>query len=306
MSRHDGDCQRYKDLPTGLLHPPLKDRRFWWVQVLLASVLLVHLGFGITGDLGKISIPGFVSILFMFVPIIYAGSSFGLRGSVAVALEGVVLSIPQEMFLPHSATQLWGAWSVLAMVLVVAVLLGERFDKERKHHAVQLAAKQVEAQQLFEHAFADNIAGMLLTDLDHRVLAVNDSFCKMLGRTSEDLLGRDSGWVTFPDDQGIAKSVSAQMLADGKSIYIKRYQHKDGQIVWAEVSKSLAHDETGRPQYFIGSVRDITEERSLLAQLYHQALHDPLLDLRTVLCSRTASLRRWLGFPARTNGWRCF
>ena len=50
-------------------------------------------------------------------------------------------------------------------------------------------------------------------------------------------------------------------------------------MIVAEVSKSPARDEAGNTLYFIISERDITEERSLTAQLSHQALHDPLTGL---------------------------
>jgi diguanylate cyclase (GGDEF)-like protein len=55
--------------------------------------------------------------------------------------------------------------------------------------------------------------------------------------------------------------------------------HKNGRIVIAEVSISAARDEAGTPKYYVSSVRDITEERALAAQLSFQALHDPLTGL---------------------------
>ncbi len=82
-------------------------------------------------------------------------------------------------------------------------------------------------------------------------------------------------------DRDIANNWTVRMLAGEQSevFYTKRFLHKDGHVVWVEVSRSLARDEASKPQYFINSVRDITEERSLLAQLSHQALHDPLTGL---------------------------
>jgi diguanylate cyclase (GGDEF)-like protein len=71
-------------------------------------------------------------------------------------------------------------------------------------------------------------------------------------------------------------------VASGESdqvSYAKRYVHKDGRVVVAEVSKSLARDVEGKTLYFVISQRDITEERALTAQLSHQALHDPLTGL---------------------------
>ena len=281
MRNHESGRQLQKDLLWSITHPPINDRRFWLAQSLLAAALLIHLGAGIARDLGRSPVPGFVLILFLFIPIVYAGSIFGLAGSVAVALEGIIFSITQELLLPHSASQLWGAWSILAAVLVIPVLLGVCFDKKRERHAVGPAAKLLQSEQCFHLAFANNIAGMAVTDLETRMLAVNSSLCKMLGRESEELLGQDFAPFTVPEDRHISKKLSERALKGGQSqgTYTKRYQHKDGHIVWAEVSAALAYDELGNPEYFVTSIRDITEERLLLAQLSFQAQHDPLTGL---------------------------
>lgn len=270
-----------------LVRPPITDRRFWMTQTLVAVVLLVHLGSGLASSLGRIPAVGLVWILFLLVPIFYSRNVFGLGASLAVALEGIVFSIPQELLLPQGRSQQWGAWSiwsiwgVLSVFLVTAVLLGERFDKQREHHEAEMAAELLRTEQRFQLAFANNIAGMLISDLDGRPLVVNNSFCNMVGRDSEEIITLGSEAFTFHDDQGIGVEASAQMLGGVRpqTIYTKRYVHKDGRIVWAEISRSLARDKMGNPQYFISSIRDITEERSLLAQLSYQAMHDPLTGL---------------------------
>ncbi len=137
------------------------------------------------------------------------------------------------------------------------------------------------AGKLFDLAFANSVIGMAITDLNRGIVAINDSFCKMLGRDREEFLGHSMAQVTLPEDQNISDDLTALLLTGEKSqiVYTKRYYHKDGHIVWAEVSKSLAHNEVGEPYCFIALVRNVTEERSLLFQLTQQALHDPLTGL---------------------------
>ena len=129
MRNYERDQVVNSHLLMDLMHPPLSDRRFWLAQALIAAALLVRLGADLARDHGITAASGFVWILLLFVPIVYAGSTFGFIGSVSVAREGLVLSIPQELPLAHSETQLWGAWSILAMVVAVAILLGVYFDK---------------------------------------------------------------------------------------------------------------------------------------------------------------------------------
>src|ERR1017187_7408856 len=133
---------------------------------------------------------------------------------------------------------------------------------------------------------------MVFTDLEDRIIAANDAFCAMMGRTRSELIGFDSKPFTYPDDVGITEASHERFLHDEirQVRYIKRYLHKDGRMIVAEVSKSPARDKTGKTLYFIISERDITEERMLTAQLSHQALHDPLTGLanRALLDDRLA------------------
>src|SRR5580704_3533816 len=152
-----------------------------------------------------------------------------------------------------------------------------------RDNSVQRAAEQarLEAEQHFRLAFEDNMAPMVFTDLQDCIIAANDAFCTMMGRTRAELIGFDSKPFTYPDDVGITEAAHDRFLQEEirQARYVKRYLHKDGRMIVAEVSKSPARDKTGKTLYFIISERDITEERMLSAQLSHQALHDPLTGL---------------------------
>lgn len=138
-----------------------------------------------------------------------------------------------------------------------------------------------ERERHFRLAFEENMAPMLFTGLDDRVLAVNDAFCRMLGRPREEFFGPDLNPYTHPDDVGITEDAHRRLMSGeiDKVRYVKRYVHMDGRVIVAEVSKSPARDVSGNLLYFIVSERDITDERALTAQLSHQALHDPLTGL---------------------------
>ncbi len=152
-----------------------------------------------------------------------------------------------------------------------------------RDNSAQRADEQarIEAEQHFRLAFEDNMAPMVFTDLQDCIIAANDAFCTMMGRTREQLVGFDSKHFTHPDDVGITEASHDRFLHDEirQVKYVKRYLHSDGRLIVAEVSKSPARDEAGNTLYFIISERDITEERKLTAQLSYQALHDPLTGL---------------------------
>ncbi|MGC2169134.1 MAG: EAL domain-containing protein [Acidimicrobiales bacterium] len=145
------------------------------------------------------------------------------------------------------------------------------------------AAEQlrVATELRFRLAFEGNMAPMTVTDLDDQITAANGAFCEMVGYSKDELLGRDSKTFTFPDDIGITEESHRRAISGEteQSRYIKRYLRKDGQVIFVEVLRSAARDDTGELLYFVFSERDITQEKALSAQISHQALHDPLTGL---------------------------
>jgi diguanylate cyclase (GGDEF)-like protein/PAS domain S-box-containing protein len=137
------------------------------------------------------------------------------------------------------------------------VLVIVRDDSERRM-AERLRA---EMELRFRLAFEDNMAPMIFTDLEDRVMAANDAFCQMIGFPLDEVIGFDSKPFTFPEDIGITEESlrhSIEEVAE-QTRYVKRYRHKNGRLIWVEVSRSPALDDDGRILYFVISERDITD-----------------------------------------------
>jgi len=286
-----------KDLVISLLRSPLSDRRFWWAQAMVAVVVLINLGAGFTQDRVVIFTPSFVWTLLLLVPVVYAGRTFGRVGSFATATPGIVALSSTELFLSHTGAELWGAWSILAMVIVTAILVGDRFEDQQAIAKAKTATEVSRAlrtsEERFRLAFEGSMAPTVFSDQDGIFLAVNDAFCQMSGRTREELIGHDSKHFTYPEDIGASEEAYRRIITGeiDNVRYAKRIVHENGRIVVAEVSMCSARDESGKAIYFVSSVRDVTEERTLAAQLSHQALHDPLTGLpnRALLHDRLAA-----------------
>jgi diguanylate cyclase (GGDEF)-like protein/PAS domain S-box-containing protein len=136
-------------------------------------------------------------------------------------------------------------------------------------------------EERFRLAFEENMAPMSFTDIEDRILAVNDAFCHMVGFSRDELIGQDSTSFTHPDDIGLTESTHRRVLNGevDQVRYVKRYLRKDGQVIDVEVSRSPARDAEGNISYFVFSERDVTEERKLTEQLSHQALYDSITGL---------------------------
>lgn len=155
-------------------------------------------------------------------------------------------------------------------------------DKPSETDAVPIGQRSLAtSDDRFRLAFEDTMAPMLFTDLDNRIITVNDSFCQMVGYSRAEILGRSSQFFTHPDDIETTAELHRRMrTGEADHVrYVKRYVRKDGRTIYVEVSKSPVRDHDGSALYFIVSQRDITNERALSDQLAHQALHDPLTGL---------------------------
>jgi PAS domain S-box-containing protein len=135
----------------------------------------------------------------------------------------------------------------------------------------QVERQLVQSERRFRTAFEDAATGMCLTGLDGRFLTVNRSLSEMLGYSREELAALGLPAVTDPEDVERGRMWAEAMLGGDwcPSSLEQRFVHKDGRLVWAQVSRSLLRDEAGAPLYFMSQILDVTEQRSLESQLHH-------------------------------------
>jgi len=117
-------------------------------------------------------------------------------------------------------------------------------------------------------AFEQAAVGLAEVSPDGRFIKTNPRFCQMLGYTEAELLQRRTADVTHPDDQPQDEAWLARPVGN---VYRKqkRYMHKDGSIVWAQLTATLVRDPDGAPKFFLSVIEDITERRTLEEQLLH-------------------------------------
>ncbi len=119
-----------------------------------------------------------------------------------------------------------------------------------------------ESEERFRNVFEYSPLGKSITGLDGS-LSVNRAFVELLGYSEEEL--RVVKWqdITHPDD--VQRSQEAiQSLIQGEvpqARFEKRYVHKNGSIVWTEVTTALQRDQGQRPLYFLTTISDITSRK---------------------------------------------
>lgn len=144
-------------------------------------------------------------------------------------------------------------------------------SEQYKYLAEQMAQMVVDLKQqmaelrqsevLFRTTFEQAAVGLAHVALDGRWLRVNQRLCEILGYTSEELLHTNFQAITHPADLDMDLQSVAQVLAAEIPTYTlhKRYLHKHGHTIWANLTVSLVRDESGAPDHFVSVVEDITQ-----------------------------------------------
>ena len=133
----------------------------------------------------------------------------------------------------------------------------------------QIEERFLESEQRFRRSFESAATGMALVSIEGRLLQVNESLCELLGYSAEELLVRTFQEITHPDDVELYADDTRRLLAGEIRSYTgeKRYVHRDGSIVWALLSVSLATMADGTPLHFVSQIQDITQRQLALAAL---------------------------------------
>jgi PAS domain S-box-containing protein len=119
------------------------------------------------------------------------------------------------------------------------------------------------SEERFKLVFEKSTAGVSLTSPEGNVQKANEAFAKMLGYTVDELQTKNFSGVTFPEDLPETKKAVRALATGEKASYRleKRYIHKDGSVVWADVSTAMMFDGAKQPMYLITTILDITERK---------------------------------------------
>ena len=126
-----------------------------------------------------------------------------------------------------------------------------------------------ESEDKFRHVFDNSVIGKSIT-FPSGEMQPNKALCEMLGYSREELKTKKWQDVTHPDDIKDTQNAVDSILSGQKDSvqFFKRYIHKNGSVVWADVSTSLRRDNKGKPLYLMTSVVNITERKQAEESLH--------------------------------------
>ncbi len=142
-------------------------------------------------------------------------------------------------------------------------------------NAAQEALRQSETQ--FRAIFERSSIGIGLINLKAQVVDINPALCQMLGYSRQELCGqRFINYIAHQKgDLAVYKQlISGIHLDDGEQLIVKQHLemerrliHKDGSLVWTQISVSILPDSNGAPECFLAMIEDITERKQIELKL---------------------------------------
>ncbi len=134
---------------------------------------------------------------------------------------------------------------------------------------MQVEEKLRQSEQQFRATFNQAAVGIAHVAENGQWLRVNQKLCDIIGYTSEELLERSFQDITYPEDLDADIGYVRQVLASEIQTYSmeKRYIHKNGSLVWINLTVSLVRKEDGEPDYFISVIEDIRERKQAEAEI---------------------------------------
>jgi PAS domain S-box-containing protein len=194
-----------------------------------------------------------------------------------------------ELLASQAAISLDNATLYADLAELNADLRQENSDRRKAEEA--LRASEERWRKLFENSSA----GIALVAQDGRFIAANLALQKMLGYTEEELQSLTVLEVSHEADRAATEAILAESVERQRRDYRieKRYRHKDGNVIWADVSSTLVPATGSTPAFFAAVIVDITERKRAEEELREseQRLQDIVDNTTAVVFVKDLDLR---------------
>ncbi|SDM07755.1 PAS domain S-box-containing protein/diguanylate cyclase (GGDEF) domain-containing protein [Lentzea albidocapillata subsp. violacea] len=138
-----------------------------------------------------------------------------------------------------------------------------------------------ESQARFNEVVTSSTNGVLIVDLEGRLLQVNAATGQILGRTSDELTGMPLLDLIEPDFTEMLREAMTDLAAGTIERFrqSQRLLREDGESAPVTLTASLLRGADDQPMHFVVVVEDGTELALLQSELKRQSLHDVLTGL---------------------------
>ncbi|MGC9525782.1 MAG: sensor domain-containing diguanylate cyclase [Limnospira sp.] len=143
----------------------------------------------------------------------------------------------------------------------------------------QLEIDLQESEELFRGIFEQATVGVGIFSSACRFLKVNEGMCNLSGYSVAELEQMTFLDLTYSDDRDLSLDYHRNLWSHGTSTSVdKRYLHKDGQIVWVNLTVSPIYNVRGELRYAVGIAVDISARKWAEITVRKQAERERMLN----------------------------
>ncbi len=169
-------------------------------------------------------------------------------------------AVPYHAPRPLASVLLSASLVILAMIVLWSLWILRRHVLRR-----QAVEEQLRQEHAFRKAMEDSLdTGMRARNLDGEIIYVNPAFCRMVGWTATELIGRRPPMPYWADDYlDETRAIHDQVLAgEGpEEGFELKFRHHDGEVIDVLIHEAPLIDAQGRHFGWMGSMVDITERK---------------------------------------------
>lgn len=145
---------------------------------------------------------------------------------------------------------------------------------------IRMEKELADSESKFRAIFDQASIGLVLSSLEGTLIDLNDAFCKMTGYSREELIGKKTLDITYPEDMEATKQRFMDFNMPGHKTlhYEKRYVKKDGEVLWGLLGTTKIINPEGKPPYLLSQIQDITERKKV-----EKALQESEENYRTII-----------------------
>lgn len=149
--------------------------------------------------------------------------------------------------------------------LLNVVAIRAATEIERMHAEQALAV----SESRFRTAFNQAAVGIAHVSAEGQYLEVNDQYCRILGYTREEMIGRRTADMTHPDDRALNCAATDKLATrpENPVRFEKRNIRKDGAVIWVHLTLASVLRSDGSLAYMQAVIEDISAQKALESKL---------------------------------------
>jgi PAS domain S-box-containing protein len=138
-----------------------------------------------------------------------------------------------------------------------------------------------ESEESFRRIFEECPVGIALSNPQAQIINVNPMFTAVLGYSQKEIAGRSFKDFTYSEDIAENENLLNQLIKLKIPFFTmqKRYIHKNGNVIWANITVTAIRGQNGELVSTLAMIEDVTEKkRTEDAFQYEQYLMQTLMD----------------------------